>query len=169
LPPAFLNALMTFLAIVLKQLGIAERVTELTIVKRDADYVSTKLQMMSNEADRCRSEQDLMVLVAQHDGELSDLQSGTRCKLSMVLQHESRVKHKRVYQAHMLEELDANQQYETLRKQILVPHNVEARDLELAQTITARIAEFRKRAEKQQQDNTSQTCWRKFTLFCCTP
>ena len=169
LPPALLNALMTVLAIVLKQLSIAERLTELTIVKRDADYVSTKLQMMANEADRCRSEQDLLVLVAQHDGELSDLQSGTRCKLSMVLPHESRVKHKRVYQAHMLEELDANQQYETLRQQILAPHNVPDRDLELAQTITARIEEFRKQAEKKQQEKRSQTCWRKFTLFCCTP
>lgn len=165
LPPALMNALMTVLAIVLKQLSIAERLTELTIVKRDADYVSTKLQMMANEADRCRSEQDLLVLVAQHDGELSDLQSGTRCKLSMVLPHESRTKHKRVYQAHMLEELDANQHYERLRHQIMKPHI----DVELAQNITARIAEFKQQAEKIQQETSSKTCWRKFSLFCCTP
>lgn len=169
LPPAFFNASMTFLAIVLKQLGIAERLTELTIVKRDADYVSTKLQMMANEADRCRSEADLMALVAEHNGELSDLQSGTRCKLSMVLPHESRVKHKRVYQAYMLEELDANHHYETLRQQIMTPGTALEEDLERAQTISERIAAFRSRAEQQRQDRRSRSCWSKFISYCCNP
>lgn len=116
IPPAMATATVTGILIFLQQLGIVDKLKELTNVKTDTDYVVSKLQPMYQLAERAESLQDLTKIDDAYKGETSALKQKARRALAKVLKKEDRAVHIRKYRFLKLQEEHAKQEHEEIRE-----------------------------------------------------
>jgi hypothetical protein len=118
-PPAVLNALSTLLVIVLKQLGVVERASELAVVKRDADVVVAKMTSLEHSVSNVSTRTELDELHAVYGGELTTLKTDVSSKLNTHLRQEDQAKLASTYRRIMLSDLADTADFERIRRMIV--------------------------------------------------
>lgn len=118
-PPAVLNALSTLLVIVLKQLGVVERASELAVVKRDADVVVAKMTSLEHSVSNVSTRTELDELHAFYGGELTTLKTDVSSKLNTHLRQEDQAKLASTYRRIMLSDLADTADFERIRRMIV--------------------------------------------------
>ena len=118
-PPAVLNALSTLLVIVLKQLGVVERASELAVVKRDADVVVAKMTSLEHLVSNASTKAELDELHAMYGGELTTLKTDVSSKLNTHLRQEDQAKLASTYRRIMLSDYADTVHFERIRKKIV--------------------------------------------------
>ena len=118
-PPAVLNALSTLLVIVLKQLGVVERASELAVVKRDADVVVAKMTSLEHLVSNASTKAELDELHVTYGGELTTLKTDVSSKLNTHLRQEDQAKLAGTYRRIMLSDFADTVHFERIRKKIV--------------------------------------------------
>lgn len=127
IPPAVLNALSTLLVIVLKQLGVVERASELAVVKRDTDVVVAKMTSLEHLVSNTRTRAELDDLHAVY-GELTTMKTDVSSKLNTHLRQEDQAKLASTYRRIMLTDLADMVNFERIRKRIVGDSDVDQTD-----------------------------------------
>jgi hypothetical protein len=105
--------------IVLKQLGVVERASELAVVKRDADVVVAKMTSLEHSVSNVSTRTELDELHAVYGGELTTLKTDVSSKLNTHLRQEDQAKLASTYRRIMLSDLADTADFERIRRMIV--------------------------------------------------
>lgn len=138
LPPTFMTAAVTALIGIQRQIRLTERLEELTTVKRDADYLVSKLEPMVENVNEVETTEELDAINMEFKGEPSALKQKSKRALDKVLKKEDRMVHAHTYRFFKLKSVDMVRRYKGLIR--LMRHG-EAEGVS-SESITQQIEEF---------------------------
>lgn len=119
IPPIFMNAIITVLVMLQKQIKIADRMEELTNIKKDADYVLSRLEPLYRDAAVADSLEELGTIDTAYKGETSSSMQQVTRAVAKVLKKEDQAVHTKTYLFYKLEKMDTKRVFERIRTLIM--------------------------------------------------